>query len=56
MKKIITQAKKLVIPSKSLEISKKKIAKQALRLVEDQIKNYPEILGAEFGGSFAKGT
>ena len=56
MKKIITQAKKLVIPSRSLESSKKKIANQALRLVEVQIKNYPEILGAEFGGSFAKGT
>lgn len=56
MKKIITQAKKLIIPKKTLENSKKKIANQALRLVEEQIKNYPEILGVEFGGSFAKGT
>jgi tRNA nucleotidyltransferase (CCA-adding enzyme) len=56
MKKIITQAKKLTIPTKALENSKKKIANQALGLVEEQIKNYPEILGAEFGGSFAKGT
>ena len=56
MKKIITQAKKLVIPTKSHEKSKLQIAQEAFELVERQIKNYPEVIGLEFGGSFAKGT
>ena len=56
MKKIVTQAKRLVIPTKALEKSKMKIANLAFGLVEEQIKEFPEVVGAEFGGSFAKGT
>ena len=55
MKAIISKAKKSVIPSKSLEISKKKTADLAFKLVENQL-NFPEAIGLEFGGSFAKGT
>jgi len=55
MKEIISKIRKSVIPGKSLEISKKKIADLAFKLVENQIK-FPEIVGLEFGGSFAKGT
>ena len=56
MKKVIIEAKKFVIPNSSLEKSKKKIANLAYGLVEKQIKEFPEIVGLELGGSFAKGT
>ena len=35
---------------------KKQIADEAFALVENQIRNYPEIIGLEFGGSYAKDT
>ncbi len=56
MKEIISKVRKSVIPSKSLEISKKQIAETAFKLVEEQLQKYPEVIGLEFGGSFAKGT
>ncbi|MFZ8907666.1 MAG: nucleotidyltransferase domain-containing protein, partial [Nitrosopumilaceae archaeon] len=56
MKKIISEIKKTVIPSKSFQKLKTQIAKLAFKLVEDEIKKYPEVVGLEFGGSFAKGT
>ncbi len=56
MKEIISKVRKSVIPSKSLEISKKQIAETAFKLVEEQLKKFPEVIGLEFGGSFAKGT
>ncbi|MBA4454251.1 MAG: CCA tRNA nucleotidyltransferase [Nitrosopumilaceae archaeon] len=56
MKKIISEIKKTVIPSKSFQKLKTQTAKLAFKLVEDEIKKYPEVIGLEFGGSFAKGT
>ena len=56
MKEIINKVSKSVIPTKSLEKSKKEIADLAFKLVEIQIKKFPEVIGLEFGGSFAKGT
>ena len=56
MKEIISKASKSVIPTKSLEKSKKEIADLAFKLVEVQIQKFPEVIGLEFGGSFAKGT
>ena len=56
MKEIISKVRKSVIPTKSLEISKKEIADLAFKLVEEQIKKIPEVISLEFGGSFAKGT
>ena len=56
MKQIISKIGKSVIPSKNIEKLKKQIADEALILVENQIKNYPEIVGLEFGGSYAKNT
>ena len=56
MKKIISEVKKTVIPTKPFQESKTKTAELAFRLVEDEIKKHPEIIGLEFGGSFAKGT
>jgi len=56
MKKVISIVSKTVIPSISLEKSKKQIAQLAFSLVESEIKKFPEVLGLELGGSFAKGT
>ncbi len=56
MKKIIFKVRKSIIPSKSLESSKMQIANLAFKLVEEQLKKFPEVISLEFGGSFAKGT
>jgi tRNA nucleotidyltransferase (CCA-adding enzyme) len=56
MKQMIFRIRKSVIPSKNLKKIKKKIADEAFALVENQIKKYPEIIGLEFGGSYAKNT
>ncbi len=56
MKQIISKVSKTVIPSKIIEESKKKIAKLAYDLVKKEIEKYSEVIGLEFGGSFAKGT
>ena len=56
MKSVISKIKNSIIPSKSLEKSKAQIAKLALKLVESQIKDFPEVVSLELGGSFAKGT
>lgn len=47
---------KNVIPTKTVEKSKERIAESALELVKKEIVKFPEIIGVEFGGSFAKGT
>ena len=39
-----------------IQASKEKISKTAFDLVEKQVRRFPEIIGIEFGGSFAKGT
>ena len=56
MKTVIAGIRKSVIPAKTVERSKTRIAEMALGLVNEAIAEYPEIVGAEFGGSFAKGT
>ena len=56
MKKIISTVKKSVIPSESIIISKKQIADLAFELIKKEIDKFPEIVGIEFGGSYAKGT
>jgi len=56
MKQILSKIKKSVIISKNVKQLKKQIADEAYLLVENQIKNYPEIIGLEFGGSYAKDT
>ncbi len=56
MKQIISKVSKTVIPSKIIEKSKKQIAEKAFSLVEKEVGKYPEVVGLEFGGSFAKGT
>jgi tRNA nucleotidyltransferase (CCA-adding enzyme) len=56
MKTIISKISKTVIPSKTIEQSKERIANLAYNLVEKEIEKYAEVTGLEFGGSFAKGT
>ncbi|MFB5631738.1 MAG: CCA tRNA nucleotidyltransferase [Nitrosopumilus sp.] len=56
MKKVIIHVMKNVIPTKTVEKSKERIAETALELVKKEIVKFPEIIGVEFGGSFAKGT
>jgi len=56
MKQIISKVSKNVIPLKTIKKSKKEIADLAFKLVEKEIKKYTEVIGLEFGGSFAKGT
>ena len=56
MKSIIFKISKTVIPSNTVEQSKKQIAQLAYGLVEKEIEKYPEVIGLEFGGSFAKDT
>ena len=56
MKQIISKVSKMVTPDKTVEQSKKQIAELAYSLVSKEIKKYPEVIGLEFGGSFAKNT
>jgi len=56
MKQIISKISKFVIPSKIIEKSKNQIADIAFNLVEKEIEKHSEVVGLEFGGSFAKGT
>ena len=56
MKQIISKIRKSVIPSKNTKKLKKQIADKVFTLVENQIRKYPEIVGLEFGGSYAKDT
>jgi len=56
MKQIISKVSKSVVPLKTTEKSKKQIADIAFSLVEKEIEKYSEVIGLEFGGSFAKGT
>ena len=56
MKQIISKVSKSVIPSKTIKKSKNQIGKIAFGLVKKEIEKYPEVIGLEFGGSFAKDT
>ena len=56
MKKIVSKVAKTVVPSKTVERSKIQIADLAFKLVEKEVEKFPEVIGLEFGGSFAKGT
>ena len=54
--KNISAISKKVTPTKTIQATKEKISKTAFDLVEKEVKKFPEIIGIEFGGSFAKGT
>jgi len=56
MNSILNYAKKEAAPSKKLQQKKQRIAKKACDLVNKCIEKYPQVIGFEFGGSYAKGT
>jgi len=56
MKQIISKVSKMVTPNKTVEQSKNQIAQLAYNLVAKEVEKYPEVIGLEFGGSFAKDT
>ncbi|MGI9566157.1 MAG: CCA tRNA nucleotidyltransferase [Nitrosopumilus sp.] len=56
MKQTISKVSKLVVPSKTVEKSKKEISELAFALVKNETGGFSEVMGLEFGGSFAKGT
>ncbi|MGV7225453.1 MAG: CCA tRNA nucleotidyltransferase [Nitrosopumilus sp.] len=56
MNQIISKVSKTVVPSKTIEKTKNNIADTAFSLVEKEIGKHSEVIGLEFGGSFAKGT
>ena len=56
MKKVISEARKKVMPLPSDKNLKKEAAVLSLNLVKKQAKIYDQITGVEFGGSYAKDT
>ena len=56
MKKTILTLRKSLIPSKNESSSIKKIADLSFDLIQNEAKKFPEVIGIEFGGSYAKGT
>ena len=56
MRQIISHVKKSIIPSQTLIKSKDHIANTAFELVATETKKFSEIVGVEFGGSYAKET
>jgi len=56
MKSILTSAKKEATPPKKLQEKKQRIAKKVCDLVGECIEKYPQVVGFELGGSYAKCT
>ena len=56
MNQVLRQAKKIVTPSNKLQREKTKVAKIAFELIQNEVIKYPQVVGVEFGGSYAKGT
>ena len=56
MNSILNYAKKEAIPPKKLQQKKNRTAKMTCDLVSEFIKKYPQVVGFELGGSYAKGT
>ena len=56
MKEIISSVATSVILSKNAQKSKKDIADLAFEIIQNHIKPIPQIIGLEFGGSYAKDT
>ena len=53
---VLRQVEKKVVPNARLLLQKKSIVDNALDLVQRQIVKYPQVVGIEVGGSYAKGT
>jgi tRNA nucleotidyltransferase (CCA-adding enzyme) len=56
MNSILRYARKEATPSKKLQQRKQRIVKMACDLVSQCIEKYPQVVGFDLGGSYAKGT
>ena len=56
MNSILNYAKKEAVPTKKLQQKKQRIAKNVCDLVGECIEKYPQVVGFELGGSYAKDT
>ena len=56
MNSILNYAKKETTPPKKLQQKKQRVVKIACDLVDECIEKYPQVVGFELGGSYAKGT
>jgi len=56
MNSILNDVKKEAVPPKKLQQKKQRVVKIACDLVGESIEKYPQVVGFELGGSYAKGT
>ena len=54
--KVLDQVKKFTIPTIKEQETMKELAEYSLQLVKEQASKFPNIVGVEIGGSYAKGT
>ena len=54
--KILDQVKKFTIPTAKEQETMKRLAELSLQLVKEQATKFPDVVGVELGGSYAKGT
>ena len=54
--KVLDQARKISIPTEKEQEKVKKISELVLQLVKEQSAKFPQVIGVELGGSYAKGT
>ena len=54
--KVLDQVKKFTIPTAKEQETMKELAEYSLQLVKEQATKFPNVVGVEIGGSYAKGT
>jgi tRNA nucleotidyltransferase (CCA-adding enzyme) len=54
--KVLDQVKKFTIPTAKEQEAMKELAEYSLQLVKEQAAKFPNVVGVEIGGSYAKGT
>jgi tRNA nucleotidyltransferase (CCA-adding enzyme) len=54
--KVLDQVKKFTIPTPKEQEMMKKLSESSLQLVKKQAAKFPDVVGVELGGSYAKGT
>lgn len=56
MNRILNQIEKKIVPTERLQNQKDVLVSEVMDLVGRQTAKYPQVIGIELGGSFAKGT
>lgn len=56
MKHLLKQIEKRVVPSEMLCKQKDEMVRKVVRMAREEAAKYPQVVGIELGGSFAKGT